>query len=352
MKVLFAPTYESNPYQSNLAAGLDESGIDVRPLQPTPLFGVVRGLLRHPDADVVHVHWLHEFYYSRYLPLMVLRAVMLLPQLLLLRFTSANVVWTVHNLSAHEVDPRIEAPMKRLFARVVCDRFIVHCDHATQLLVDQYGLPPSIRDRTDVIPHGHYIDDYPDRPDRTVARERLSLATDATVFLFFGSIRPYKNVERLVETFDRVCGPDSRLLVVGSPQTAALEREVVTAAATANRVTTRLEFVPDDEVQLYLSAADVVVLPFEDILTSGSAVLAMSYGRPFVAPAIGCLPELAGEDGALLYPDDEPDGLAEALQTAETADLDEMGRRGLERIRHHDWTPIAERTAEAYAACE
>ena len=43
-------------------------------------------------------------------------------------------------------------------------------------------------------------------------------------------------------------------------------------------------FVPDGEVQHYLLAADAVVLPFKEILTSGSAMLALSFGRPVVAP--------------------------------------------------------------------
>ncbi|MEZ4597387.1 MAG: glycosyltransferase [Chloroflexota bacterium] len=48
--------------------------------------------------------------------------------------------------------------------------------------------------------------------------------------------------------------------------------------------------VPDDRMQVFLRAADVMVLPYRDVLTSGSAILAMTFGLPVVAPRIGCLP--------------------------------------------------------------
>ena len=55
------------------------------------------------------------------------------------------------------------------------------------------------------------------------------------------------------------------------------------------------------------------MLPFRDILTSGSAILALSHGRPVIAPAIGCLPETLPADAAILYDPDAPEALGAAL---------------------------------------
>ena len=54
-------------------------------------------------------------------------------------------------------------------------------------------------------------------------------------------------------------------------------------------------YVPHDDVPLYFAAADVVVLPFRKVTTSGSALLALSLGRPVVAPRLGALRDPAGE---------------------------------------------------------
>lgn len=348
VKVLFAPMYGSNPYQSNLSSEFDGEDVDVRPLEPGGALCLTRALVRHPDASVVHFHWLDAFYSSRWRAGRLALAVLFIPQLLLVKLLDIPVVWTVHNLASHETGDRIERPVKRFFIAYVCDHMILHCNEAASALTAAYDLPESARERMTVIPHGHYIDNYPNDVDRSEARETLGLAEESTVFLFFGEIRPYKNVRTLVETFDRIADPGTELLVAGRTHTEAYRREVVSAARSAERVVTRFGYVPDDEVQRYMNAADAVVLPFEDVLTSGSAVLAMSFGRPFVAPAIGCLPEIAGEDAAILYPADEPGALADAMRTAGDADLDAMGERGRERARRRDWASIAARTAEVY----
>ena len=67
-------------------------------------------------------------------------------------------------------------------------------------------------------------------------------------------------------------------------------------------------------MQMYLRAADAVVLPYKDVLTSGSAILAMTFGQPVIAPAIGCLPESLGAEGTILYDPSTPDGLERALR--------------------------------------
>lgn len=350
MKVLFAPMYGSNPYQANLSEELERVGVDVHPLEPVLFLCVVRALVRHADVDVVHFHWLDAFYSSRWFAGRLVLAVLFVPQLLVLRLHGATVVWTVHNHAAHETESCIEQPVKRVFVTLICDWMIVHCDEARTRLVETYDLSESICERTTVVPHGHYIDSYSDTVSREEARDHLALGDDATVFLFFGEIRPYKNVEALVETFRELRLPDSHLIVAGRPRTGDDGEAIRSAAAASDRVSTRLEFVPERDVQRYMKAADAVVLPFRDVLTSGSAVLSMSFGRPFVAPAIGCLPELAGEDTAILYSQDDPDGLARALRTATTADLDAMGERGRERVARHDWATVATRTKQVYEA--
>ena len=67
----------------------------------------------------------------------------------------------------------------------------------------------------------------------------------------------------------------------------------------------RLGFVPDDELQVYLRAADVVATPFLEILTSGSVLLAMSFERAVIAPRRGCVAETVGDDGGILYDADD-----------------------------------------------
>jgi beta-1,4-mannosyltransferase len=84
------------------------------------------------------------------------------------------------------------------------------------------------------------------------------------------------------------------------------------------------------------------------VLTSGSAILAMSFGKALVAPRLGCLPELVPVDGGVLYDPADPDGLGSALRSTLARDLASAGERNLERARELAWGPIAAATARLY----
>ncbi len=81
------------------------------------------------------------------------------------------------------------------------------------------------------------------------------------------------------------------MLISGRPE--RRHRHLVeTAAESDRRIKLDLRRIPSNEVQLLFSAADLVVLPFSDIMHSGSAMLALSFDRPVLVPARGSLPEL------------------------------------------------------------
>jgi glycosyltransferase involved in cell wall biosynthesis len=198
-----------------------------------------------------------------------------------------------------------------------------------------------------VIPHGHFIDSYENTVSREEAREWLGVG-DEPVFLFFGNVRPYKGVDDLVAAFKRLDG-DARLFVVGrSLDDEEADARLRAACAEDDRITTVFEFVPEADIQRYMNAADALVLPFEEVLTSGSAILGMSFGRAVVAPRLGCLPDVLSETPELLYRPDDPDGLYDALRRAREADLEAAGQRNYEKVRGYDWNGIAARTRSVY----
>ena len=114
------------------------------------------------------------------------------------------------------------------------------------------------------------------------------------------------------------------LLVGGRPSTPELADEVRRGRGTDPRVQLTLQHVPDDEVQRYLRAADLVVLPFRDITNSASALLALSFDRPVLVPALGAMGELqalAGADWVRTYEGElTPEVLARARSTGRRTD--------------------------------
>ena len=204
-----------------------------------------------------------------------------------------------------------------------------------------------------VIPHGHYRGSYPDDLSRTEARAVLGLAETAHVAALVGQIRAYKNVPHLIRTFRAMsaeaggAAADTALVVAGRVKDDWLRRELHEAAAGDPRVKLELSFVADHEMQTYLNAADLVALPYKDILNSGSALLGLSFGTPVLVPARGAMEDLqryAGESWVRTFAGElDPQALAGALAWASAPrpplDLSEL-----------DWDRVALRTLRAFTA--
>jgi len=351
LKALFVPDYsQSNPYQRLLATGLAECGVRVkygRPPRhlPAPL---LRAWLTRGRPEALHIHWTHEYLGIRNGDASRLASASFLAELRMLQERRVRIVWTIHNLAAHDGEhgTRELAAHRRLVS--LADAVICHCRAAREAALDAFAVDSRVGDKVHVIPHGTFMGEYPDTIDRATARLRLGLPASARVFLFIGAIRRYKGVEDLVSAFQKLAQPDARLVIAGSVADPQLSTELRVAAGANPRISLRLEFLPPEELQVYLRACDVVVLPFRDILTSGSAILALGFGRPVIAPAIGCLPETVPPDAGLLYDALDPEGLAKALHEALGRNWALAEESALARARDLSWTSIARQTAALY----
>jgi len=359
--VMFPDATDANPYQRELRTALEATGDSVEISgfgHYLPLFqglwdrgtGEGQNSIRNGGEgwpDAVHIHWLSKCFVTERPWLTALLGVRLLVELAVLKMLGVTVVWTVHNRLEHRRrTPRVERVTKSLAVRLI-DSLVVHCETAREAVYETFALSP--RGRTDVVvvPHGHYIDSYPNEVPRTDARERFGYGPDETVLLFFGQIRPYKNVLTLIEAFCRLSNPGARLLVVGNPWTDDLAAAIKESANDNLGARAILEFVPEDDVQWYMNAADVVVFPYE-VLTSGSVILAMSFGRPVIAPDTGCVGELLGPSDNL-HCEPTVTSLSASMADALNAELKSIGAQNRSRVERLDWHAIARRTRQFYA---
>ena len=119
----------------------------------------------------------------------------------------------MHNLLPHEqIHPRIDRLARRL-VMALADAVICHCDVARRQLAQVFGRRRSVY----VIPHGSFRHASPHDARSAEARRALDLPADAFVYGYFGNIRAYKSVERLIETLRALPDPDARSLIAGQP---------------------------------------------------------------------------------------------------------------------------------------
>ncbi|MFN2385702.1 MAG: glycosyltransferase [Thermoanaerobaculia bacterium] len=153
---------------------------------------------------------------------------------------------------------------------------------------------------------------------RESARRTLRLEPEGPLLLFIGLIRPYKGVDVLLAAAPRIVAETgARIAIVGEVFRAArgLDR-MREASAVRERILWRDRYVSEEEMALWLAAADAVVLPYTRISASAIAARALGARRPIVASAVGGLREtvVPGVTGEL-FPARDPEALAGAVAT-------------------------------------
>lgn len=317
-----------NPYQTLLGRGLEAAGADFC------WEGCGNRLRRAGSAggpSILHIHWLFpgkdplRSLLRRARHRRILRSA---PDL------GWKVVWTAHNVRPHDGGEAGERLHRALAA--AADGIIAHTKAARDEIRRTYALRSGVE--IAVIPHGHFRDAYAAPPPRAEARRRLGLDAGRPVFLAFGQVRPYKGFEGLVDAFRR-SALDAALVVAGKPSSPAIARALRAAAGADPRIRLDLRFVPDADVPPLFAAADRVVLPFERITTSGSAILALGFDRPLVLPDLPTLRETAGDRAAEYFA--AAADLVPALERALRRDAAAASAAARARADALDWGPIA-----------
>jgi glycosyltransferase involved in cell wall biosynthesis len=240
--------------------------------------------------------------------------------LLYYRFCGKRIVLTVHNVNAGKRDGN-DSVLNRLTLWIqyrLVDHLFVHTDQMRRELENDFGVSPA---NISVIPFGINSTVPETTLSGVEARRRLGITESNKVILFFGNIAPYKGLDYLVEAFALVAPqlPECRLVIAGRPKGAesywsGIESRIGSLGL-GSRVIQRIEYVPDDETEIYFKAADVLVLPYTKVFQSGVLFLGYNFGLPVIAADVASLKEdiVEGETGFVCPPRD-PAALAGAIE--------------------------------------
>lgn len=299
-------------------------------------------------GDWLHIHW-PSFSYAWKAggAKLLLRFSRFVALLLLAKAKGARIAWTAHNLLPH--DP-CAMPWLDVLGRHIVIRLsgviLVHGPAAAAVLVERF---PAARGKIVQIPHGHWIGHYPAAIGCSEARAKLGIPEDAFTYLFIGLCKPYKNLEGLVQTF-RLQNENAVLVIAGHFQSPEYHAVIHALAADDPRIRIHAGFIPDHEMQTFLFASSVVVAPYREILTSGTALLAMSFGRPIVSIDRGFLRDIVSAETGLLYATDAPQGLHDALRDVREIHYD--SERILSHARRFSFEQAADVCIAAFARLE
>lgn len=245
-----------------------------------------------------------------------------------------RLVWLVHESTPHDSADKKKSRGKRAFLDALDGA--IYLSHASKTAAEA-DIPELNRLPVLVTRHGHYRLDMETSPSpRNSPGKALNL-------VYFGQIRPYKNLDGLIRAASGVSQDEIRIKIIGWSKDAEFTRFLKELAATAPAVELdiRGQLVPQQDLEAALDASDGVVLPYRKILNSGAALFALSRNRPVLAPRLGTLPELHAEIGrewVRLYTGDD-------ISEKDLRDFADEIRRStapVADLSRYEWEPIGE----------
>lgn len=170
--------------------------------------------------------------------------------------------------------------------------------------------------------------------DLNLARKNQarSVATERHEILFFGSIKPYKGVDVLIEAGISMAAKrrDFRITIAGQPFQSLDELRLRIANSGAEDVFRfDLNYVSDEKLADYLAEARIVVFPYREIDGSGALSHAVRFQKPIVASKVGGFAESPFAEHLSLVPPDDAIALTATLSELldEPTRLDELERK-------------------------
>jgi len=197
------------------------------------------------------------------------------------------------------------------------DVVIVHGNFFAEILKRDYACP---RGKIQVIPHG--VIEVVNKMNQDIAKKKLGLE-NKTVIMFFGYIAKYKGIETLIDGFQLLTKkhPDWFLIIGGGehprlktqPSYRRYVSKLLDKASLMNERIRLTGFIPEEDVAKYFSAADLIVFPYNVIMSSsGPFALAISYKKMVIASNIPPFNELLPPQA--LFTKDDPQSLSERIK--------------------------------------
>jgi glycosyltransferase involved in cell wall biosynthesis len=337
-RVFCYPRYTFNLYLTLLYAPLKAAGGGVEGTRDINQFLSVDPSPGH--ENILHVHWVSPLFEGNVTPENIqIRAAEFLSGLRRQKSRGFKVFWTIHNRLSHEcVSPEAELAFRRELYELA-DQVFVHHPMAVGLLD---WLPD--RRKLQIYEHGAYPTEAAGVPANEVqesARSELGWEQEDFILIHIGQLRAYKDLGRLLPELAAWLerSPRAKFVIAGS-----IGDPEVKAWLSAHRhpqIIIREGFLREADLALHMRAADIGLLAYDEVLTSGTLIHWFSEGRPVLAPPKGTIPAylVPGWNGFFYQSVDALGRALDYLYHAESENCDRLAQNAVVTARYLEWKP-------------
>ena len=264
---------------------------------PLNIIGVARKI-RQCRPDLVIMQWWHPYFAPCYWILETALG------------KKIKKMFVCHNVFPHE-----RFPMDKLLTKLVlkkADFFLVHAKSDGE---DLLTIKPDAQFRHN--PHPTYNAFQVHGLNKEQARQMLPYNIDEKLLLFFGFVRDYKGLKYLIQAMpilkQKIEG--IRLMIVGAfGKDKDDYLELIKRCGVQDCIEVIDGYTPDNEVEKYFAACDLVVLPYESATQSGIVQIAYGFDKPVIVTNVGGLPDVVTDNqtGYVVEPQN-PEKIADAV---------------------------------------
>lgn len=336
MNILIPTSYIKNPYIFQL----------VKALQNNSQVQLVQTLVPwlYEDEypfDVVHLQWPESVfikgdYDERDISVLMKR-------LEHKKKLGAKIVITVHNKIPHKGDnEKSNILYKKVYQ--LCDG-VIHMGEVSKAIINESHTHDIKSARQTIIPHGNY-EYFPNIVTRDEARKYLGITGSKIVVASIGAVRT-DDEYRLIKTISKLLKKrDGLLLQIGHINTAKQNRFERFYKQRTLRLHKSIRqygsYVADNEIQYYLNACDILLVPRVNTLNSGNVALGFTFGKIVLGPDCGVIGEDLKRQGNPVFRSIDEDDVTEALDHAIDLIITDTGKKNRDyAIKELNWDNLA-----------
>lgn len=287
----------------------------------------IASLINRDKPDLVIIQWWHPYFAPCYWGIIKL-------------LKKTEILFICHNVFPHERFPMDKILVKNLLSRG--DYYVLH---SSSDLNDLLSMIPQAKYTKTALPSFGSFKKL--NLSQKTARAILNIKQEERILLFFGLVKKYKGLCHLLNAMPNIITKinNCRLFVVGDfPENKKDYLEIIEKGSIKESVMIINKYVPDDEIELYFAACDIVVLPYESATQSGVIQIAYGFNKPVIATNVGGLVEVVLDDrtGYIVKPNN-PGEIAKAVNRFFTENKREEFEKNIkEEAYKYSWDRMVE----------
>lgn len=336
--LMFAPNYsKGNSYQTNLYSQHKNLGYNICFLSNPTLNNIPSKFLIAKNK-IFHQHWITPFYYeSINMEDGVTRINNYINILKIYKLFGVKILWTLHNLLDHGINDMQKQLNIYAHKKIseISDKIYVFSKYSIEMLCKQINF--DISNKCIVLEHPLYYDIL-NCISQIPPELNIKYLYGKTVLLHVGKLKPYKGIVNLLKSFSLYSANNLYLIIAGK----IMDNNIIMTfenlpSSIRNKIVIIKRRISDAEIKGLMEVADVIVNPYNKILTSGSFYLNTTFKKPTIAPNIGFFPEIINDNVNGFLFDSNKNNLVDIIKKVSTLDksyLANIGEKNFKLYSH------------------